>query len=107
MIEPSYFIIVGIFLIYYLLLLILEKKMLHDPKEIIGKFLSVILFYAGISIIYFSFTGNPFFGETPETYNLYIFIIGFVALLWTIPELLSEFRFFKKFMKEDKKRNKK
>jgi len=104
MLSPTYLIIVGIFLIYYLLVLILEKKMLHDPKEIISKFLSVILLYAGISIIYFSLTGKPFLTETTETYNLYIFIIGFVAILWTIPDLLSEFRFFKRFMKGDKKR---
>ena len=81
--------------------------MLHDPKEIISKFLSVILFYAGISIIYFSLTGKPFFTESTETYNLYIFIIGFVAILWTIPELLSEFKFFKKFMNGDTKKKKK
>jgi len=104
MISPSYLIIIGIFLIYYLTLLITEKRMLHDPKEIISKFLSVILFYAGISIIYFSLTGKPFFTESTETYNLYIFIIGFVAILWTIPELLSEFKFFKKFIKNPKKK---
>lgn len=106
MISTNYLIIVGLFLFYYLAILILERKMLHDPKEIIGKFLSVILFYAGISIIYFSFTGKPFLGETQENYNLYIFIIGFVAVLWTIPELLSEFKFFNKFM-NNKKRIKK
>jgi hypothetical protein len=104
MISQSYLIIIGIFLLYYLTLLIIEKKMLHDPKEIISKFLSVILLYAGISIIYFSLTGKPFFTESTETYNLYIFIIGFVAILWTIPELLSEFKFFKKFMKNGKKK---
>lgn len=76
--------------------------MIHDPKEIIGKFLAISLFYAGISIIYFSITGNPLFNESKETYNIYIFIIGFIAMIWTIPELLSEFRFFKKFTKKKK-----
>ena len=105
MISLTYLIIIGIFLIYYLTILITEKKMLHDPKEIISKFLSIILFYAGISIIYFSLTGKPLLDETQETYNIYIFLIGFVAVLWTIPELLSEFKFFKKFMKNGKRNN--
>ena len=78
--------------------------MLHDPKEIISKFLSVILLYAGISIIYFSFTGEPFLSDSQENYNLYIFIIGFVAILWTIPDLLSEFAFFRKFMVKGKRK---
>jgi len=103
MISPSYLVIVGLFLLYYLMVLIFEKRMIHDPKEIIGKFLSVILFYAGISIIYYSFTGEPLFNDSTENYNLYVFIIGFIALLWTIPDLLSEFRFFKKFMDGRKK----
>jgi len=104
MISPTYLIIVGIFLLYYLLVLALEKKMIHDPKEIIGKFLSVILLYAGISIIFFSLTGKPFLGESEDNYNLYIFIIGFIAILWTIPELLSEFKFFRKFMNKRKRK---
>jgi len=78
--------------------------MLHDPKEIISKFLSVILLYAGISIVYYSFTGTPFLGESEDNYNLYIFIIGFVAILWTIPDLLSEFKFFRKFINGGKKK---
>ena len=98
MISPTYLIIVGIFLLYYLLVLIIERKMISEPKEIISKFLAVILLYAGISIIYFSFTGKPFLSESTENYNLYIFIIGFVSILWTIPDLLSEFNFFNKFM---------
>ena len=100
MISTSYLIIVGLFLLYYLLVLVIEKKMIHEPKSIIARFLSVILFYAGISIIYFSFTGKAFLDDSTENYNLYVFIIGFIALLWTIPDLLSEFRFFRKFMKK-------
>lgn len=106
MISSAYLLIVGLFLIYYLLVLVIEKRMIHDPNEIIGKFLSVVLFYAGISIIYFSFTGEPFLGDSIDNYNVYIFIIGFIAVLWTIPELLSEFRFFKRFMNGGKKRQK-
>lgn len=107
MISPGYLIIVGLFLVYYLMVLLFEKRMIHDPKEIIGKFLSVILFYAGISIIGFSFTGEPFLGDSIENYNVYIFIIGFIAVLWTIPELLSEFRFFRRFMNGGRKGRKK
>ena len=107
MISTSYLVIISVFLLYYLSILFFEKKMIHDPKDIIGKFLSVLLLYAGISIIYFSFTGNSLFGESTETYDLYIFIIGFVAVLWTIPDLLSEFRFFRKFIKKNNKNKKK
>lgn len=102
MISLSYLTIVGVFLLYYLLVLIFERKMIHDPKEIIGKFLSVLLLYAGISIIYFSFTGKPFLGDSENNYDLYIFIIGFVAILWTVPDLLSEFKFFRKFINKKK-----
>lgn len=90
-------------MIYYLLVLLVEKKIINEPADIISKFLAVLLLYAGISLIYFSFTGKPFFSSSTENYNLYIFIIGFIAVLWTVPELLSEFRFFKKFMKKKKK----
>ncbi len=103
MISANYLVIVGLFLLYYLLVLIIERKMISDPKEIIARFLSMILLYAGISIIYFSFTGKAFLGDSEENYNLYIFIIGFIALLWTIPDLLSEFKFFRKFIKKGKK----
>jgi len=103
MISQTYLIVVGIFLLYYILVLMIEKKMIHDPKDIISKFLSVILLYAGISLIYFSFTGKPFLSDSADNYNLYIFIMGFVAIIWTIPDLLSEFNFFKKFMYKGKK----
>ena len=104
MISPEYLIIISVFIIYYLAILIIERKVIKDPQEIISKFLSVILLYAGISLIYFSLTGNPLLNATPETYNIYIFIIGFVAMLWTIPELLEEFQWFKKLAKKKKKR---
>jgi len=100
MISSASLLIVGLFLVYYFSLLIFEKKIIDDPKEIIGKFLAISLFYAGISIIYYSITGNPLLGESENTYTIYIFIIGFIAILWTIPELLSEFKFFKKFIKK-------
>ena len=103
MISPEYLIIILVFLVYYLAILIIERRVIRDPQEIIGKFLSVILLYAGVSLIYFALTGNPMLGATPETYNIYIFIIGFVAMLWTIPELLEEFQWFKKLAKKKKK----
>ena len=103
MITTEYLIIISIFIVYYLIVLIKEHKVIKDPKEIIAKFLSVILLYAGISLIYFSITGKPFLGTSQDNYNLYIFIIGFVAILWTIPDLLEEFTFFNKFTKRKKK----
>jgi len=103
MISLEYLIIISIFLIYYLAVLIKENKIIKDPQEIIGKFLSVILLYAGISLIYFALTGNQFPGSSPDNYNIYIFIIGFVAVLWTIPELLEEFKFFRNFNKKKKR----
>jgi|TARA_B100001971_G_C18152139_1_gene516429 uncharacterized membrane protein len=107
MISLGYLIVVGLFLLYYLLVLIFEKRMIHDPKEIIGKFLSVILFYAGVSIIYFSLTGEPLYGDSIENYSIYIFLIGFVAFIWAVPDLLSEFKFFRKFMDDGKKKRRK
>lgn len=102
MANLSYLIVIAIFIIYYFLVLILEKKMITDPKEIIERFLAVLLAYAGISLIYFSFTGKPFFGGEVSEYYVYIFIIGFISLIWAIPNLLSEFRFFKRFTKARK-----
>ena len=102
MISPEYLIIIVVFIVYYLSVLIAEKKIIREPQEIISKFLSVILLYAGVSLIYFALTGNPLLGATTETYNIYIFIIGFVAILWTIPELLEEFKWFRKFTRKRK-----
>lgn len=99
MISIEYITIVSIFIIYYLIVLVFEKKLISEPREIISKFLAILLFYVGISLIYYSFTGKPFLAESDKNYNLYIFIIGFIALIWTIPELLYEFKFFKKFKK--------
>ncbi len=104
MISLEYIIIIITFLIYYLAILIFEKRVIRDPQEIIGRFLSVILLFAGISLIYFALTGNPFPGSSPDNYNIYIFIIGFVAVLWTVPDLLEEFKFFRNFNKKGKKK---
>ena len=97
MISLEYLIIISTFLIYYIAILIFEKKIIKEPQDIIGKFLSIILLYAGISLIYFAMTGKPFLGASEKNYDIYIFIIGFVAILWTIPELLEEFHFFNRF----------
>ena len=98
--DVGYLLIIGIFVFYYLVILIFERKIIQEPGEIIEKFLSVLLMYAGVSLIYFSLTGKPFLNDSPEAYSVYIFIIGFIALLWTIPNLLEEFSFFRKFMKK-------
>ena len=102
MISLEYIIIISIFLIYYLAVLIKERKIIKEPQEIIAKFLSVILLYAGVSLIYFALTGEPFLGASQENYNIYIFIIGFVAILWTVPELLEEFKWFRDFVSKNK-----
>ncbi|NPE26674.1 hypothetical protein HNV12_01565 [Methanococcoides sp. SA1] len=104
MISLEYTLIIATFLIYYTAILIKEHKIIKDPQEIISKFLSIILLYAGISLIYYSITGQPMLDATPESYNIYIFIIGFVAILWTIPELLEEFSFFQNFGKKKTKK---
>lgn len=101
--ELSFLIIIAIFIIYYFLVLFTEKKIIHEPKDIIDKFLSILLLYAGISIIYYAITGQPFLTDNEDSYAIYIFIIGFVALLWTIPNLLKEFRFFNRFLKKGKR----
>lgn len=108
MLDIGYAIIIGVFLLYYLLVLFIERDVMKEPSEIIDKFLSVILMYAGVSLIYYSVTGQPFLNDSPETYNIYIFIIGFIALLWTIPNLLEKFSFFHRFVNgKDKKKSSK
>ena len=92
--DLGFLIIIGIFLLYYVIVLLVEKRIISEAGQIIDKFLSILLLYAAISIIYFAITGKPFLSDTEETYAIYIFIIGFVALLWAIPNLLKEFRFF-------------
>ncbi len=102
--DIGFIVIVVAFIIYYLTILIKERKIIQDPKEILEKFLSILLLYAGISIIYFALTGNPFLNESEDSYRIYLFIIGFIATLWTIPNLLEEFTFFRKFQKKGKRK---
>ena len=96
--AQGYLFVAGLFVFYYLLILLIEKRIVNDPKIIIARFLSMVLFYAGVSLIYYASTGKPFMGDPIENYNLYIFIIGFIAILWTLPDLLSEFAFFRGFL---------
>jgi len=98
--DLGFLIIIGVFLVYYLLVLVSEKRIISEAGDIIDKFLSILLLYAAISIIYYSLTGQPFLSDNEDTYAVYIFIIGFVALLWAVPNLLKEFRFFNKFLKK-------
>lgn len=100
--DTGYFVIILLFIVYYVLILVFEKKIMKDPSEIIENFLSIILMYAGISLIYFSLTGKSLFNDSPSIYTIYIFIMGFIALLWTIPNLLENFKFFRKFIKNKK-----
>ncbi len=105
--DLGFLIIIGVFVIYYLLVLISEKRIISEAGQIIDKFLSVLLLYAAISIIYYALTGQPFLTDNEDTYAVYIFIIGFVALLWAIPNLLKEFRFFNDFLKKGENLTKK
>ena len=102
-IDIGFIVIIVAFLLYYFSLIFVERKLVHEPKEIISKFFSVTLLFAGISLIYYSITGQPFLNDNEGSYKVYIFIIGFVAILWTVPHLLSEFKFFRKFFKLRKK----
>ncbi|MBD3252505.1 hypothetical protein GF386_02135 [Candidatus Pacearchaeota archaeon] len=99
MIDTGYLVTIGIFVIYYIGVLFGEREIMQDPRDIIEKFLSVVLLYAGISLIYFSITGNYLFNDSATTYNIYIFLIGFIAVLWTIPNLMNKFTFFRNFVK--------
>ena len=96
MTEFGYVYIVVIFIAYYLAIYFIEKRTMTDAKEIIEKFFDVLLFYAGISIIYFSLTGKPFFGDSLQTYRLYIFIVGFISIIWSVPKLLREFKYLRR-----------
>lgn len=107
MVEVSYLIIIVTFVIYYFCVLYFQRHILSDPKDIIEKFLAVVLLYAGISLMYFALTGQPLFSDNPEEYTVYIFIMGFVAVLWTIPTLLQEFTFFQQFIRRQDKEMKK
>ncbi|MFT4250391.1 MAG: hypothetical protein ACMXYD_03450 [Candidatus Woesearchaeota archaeon] len=100
----GYLIIIAAFLLYYLALLIAERKVLQRPAEILEKFLAIMLLYAGVSIIYYALTGKQFLNESPETYSLYLFLIGIITILWAVPNLLSEFSWYETFQKKKKKR---
>jgi hypothetical protein len=99
--DLGYIIIISFFIIYHIVLLVVEQRFLVEPRDIMDKFLSFVLLYAGFSIMYFSITGKPFLNDSPETYNIYIFIIGFIALMWAIPNLLLEFKFFSSIAKKN------
>ena len=98
--DWSIIVIICIFLVFYITTFIDQKTLITDPKEILVKFLAVVFLYAGISLIYFSITGSPLFTTNTEVYNVYIFIIGFIALLWTIPFLIKDYSFYKKWFKK-------
>tara|TARA_Y100000310_G_scaffold338693_1_gene429139 strand:- start:711 stop:1055 length:345 start_codon:yes stop_codon:yes gene_type:complete len=104
MVDFGFTAIIIVFLIYYFAVLILERKIIQDPKHILDKFLSTVLLYAGISLIYFSITGEAFLRDNIETYNVYIFVIGFISVLWTVPNLLQEFTFFQNFINKSSKK---
>ena len=104
MVGFGFTIIIVMFLIYYFAVLIIERKIIQDPKNILDKFLSTILLYAGVSLIYFSLTGRPLFGESTEVYSVYIFVIGFISILWTVPNLLKEFTFFNNFLNKSSRK---
>jgi len=106
MVGVSYLIIIGVFVLYYFLLVFIEKKVVVEAKEIIEKFLAVTLCYAGVSLIYFSLTGNPLFTDDAGGYSTYIFIIGFISVLWAVPNLLEEFSWYKRFIKNGEKTRK-
>jgi hypothetical protein len=99
MVNLSYLAIIILFAVYYFIVLIFERRLISEPRDIIEKFLAITLGYAGISLIYFSLTGNPLFTDSIDEYSIYIFIIGFIAVLWSVPNLLGEFLFFKRFIK--------
>lgn len=99
--EFAYISIISVFIVYYLSLLIIEKEILREPKRIIEKFLAVILLYAGVSLIYFSITGKPFLSSDVREYYIYIFIIGFISVIWAVPNLLLEFSFFRRFIQKE------
>ena len=102
--------IVSIFLVYYLLVLIINKRMITNPSEIVSKFFMSVLLYVGISLVYFAFTGKPLLESDFKTLQIYIFISGFVAILIAFPNMLKDFDLFKKLIftrrREDKGHNK-
>lgn len=103
MIGVSYLILIVVFLVYYLAVLLLEKRFIQDPKDIIEKVFSIALLYAGISIVYFTFTGKPLFDDSASDYDFYILLMGMIAIFWTLPSLLEEFSIFKSFFSKTKR----
>ena len=100
--DIGFLIIAGMFVLYYLLLVIFPRKLLSNPIEIIEKLFSIALIYAGISLVYFALMGKPFLSDSLETYQFYIFMIGVIAIFWSVPDLLEEFNFYKKYFKKKK-----
>jgi len=103
MIGMSYVILILVFIAYYLLVLFIEKRFIQDPKDIIEKVFSIALLYAGIVIVYFTFTGKPLFDDSASDYDFYILLIGMIAIFWTLPSLLEEFSALRGFFSKTKK----
>ena len=104
--DLGFIIIAFVFVAYILIVLLVEKKIIFEPREILEKFLAFSLLYVGFSIIFFALTGRPFLNESDDSYRLYLFLIGFISMLWAIPNILSEFTFFHKFMEKSNKKRK-
>jgi len=91
-------IIVVIFLVHYFLVLILNKRLITNPNEIISKLFMSVLLYVGASFIYFAFTGRSLTGEEIVSMQVYIFAIGFISILIAATNLLKDFSPFKKII---------
>ncbi|MAG78991.1 hypothetical protein CMI40_01295 [Candidatus Pacearchaeota archaeon] len=89
-------IIVAIFLVYYFLVFAINKRMITNHSEVIGKFFMIVLLYVGIMLIYFSFVGRPISPDEFKILSIYIFITGFMSIMISLPNLLKDFGFFKK-----------
>ncbi|MFH1972750.1 MAG: hypothetical protein ABIJ18_04715 [archaeon] len=87
-------VVIIIFLVYYITLFIDRKTIITQPKDIIMKFLAIVFLFAGVSLIYYSITGQPLLADNTQSYNVYIFVIGFIAVMWSFPFLMKEYRFF-------------
>jgi len=107
MANIGYLIIIGLFLLYYIAIAYFEKEFITEPRKVIEKFLAVVLAFAGFSLMYFSLTGQPFLTDSINDYFIYIFVIGFISLLWAIPTLLLEFSAIRRFNRKFKRDNKK
>lgn len=105
--DVGFIIIAASFIGYLLLLLYFERKFLFEPRDVLDKFLAFSLLYAGISILYFAFTGETFLSESESSYRLYLFLIGVMSILWSVPTILGEFQFFKDFEKKGPRKKRK